>query len=45
MKECTDKERKMLDLLIGMPSEPERTIGDKFIELMEDIRLGYDKEK
>lgn len=45
MKTCTDKERKLLDLLIGQPEQPDKISGNEFIKLMNEIRVGNDIEK
>jgi len=44
MKQCTDKEREFLDLLIGQPDVPTVEDGNKIVKLMNDIRLGNDIE-
>jgi len=40
MKECTDKERRFLDLIIGQPECLPREDGDEIIKLMNEIRFG-----
>ena len=44
MKTCTDKEKELIELIKGQPQMPSFTVGQMITQLMNDIRVGRDKE-